>query len=150
MHLSTGTGKTSTLIEVILQLVRKADTNLIVATPSNSSANLITKLLVDSKQLECGEFVRIVSQNSLERDSIPEEIHRYCVTTDIAAPRSRSDRQSRTNTGITLQCDSSVLSTYRILVSTCSTMGSLLYMKFRKNHFTHVIIDEAGQCTGLY
>lgn len=144
-----GTGKTSTLIELILQLVRKRDTNLIVCTPSNSSANLITKLLIDSKRMDCGEFVRIVSQNSLERESIPEEIHRYCLTTDIAAPRSRATQQQRSNTGIKLHCDSAMLSTYRILISTCSTMGSLLYMKFRKTHFTHVIIDEAGQCTGM-
>lgn len=128
--------------------MRKADTCMIIATPSNSSANLITKLLIESKSLDNGDFVRIISYNSIEREQIPEELHRHCLTTDIAAPRSKINDMSETETGIKLQRDSSVLSTYRILISTCNSLGNLLQMKFKKNHFSHVIIDEAGQCTG--
>lgn len=128
--------------------MRKADTCMIIATPSNSSANLITKLLIDSKCLDNGDFVRIISYNSIEREQIPEELHRHCLTADIAAPRSKINDMSETETGIKLQRDSSVLSTYRILISTCNSLGNLLQMKFKKNHFSHVIIDEAGQCTG--
>lgn len=82
-----GTGKTSTLIEMILQLYRKGNTRIIVAAPSNSAANLITKLLNDCNVLKEGEFARIVSQNSIERDQIPDELRKHCITVDIAAPR---------------------------------------------------------------
>lgn len=148
MHtLLQGTGKTSTLIEMILQLHRKGNSRLIVAAPSNSAANLLTQRLANSGALKAGQFVRIVSQNSIERDQIPDELRIHCITVDIAAPRSRAEPVNPVENGIRVQCNSEQIGMHRILVSTCSTFGSLLYMKFRTGHFTHVIVDEAGQCT---
>lgn len=143
----TGTGKTSTLLELILQLYKKGGTNIIVAAPSNSAANWLTKLLIDSGHLAEGEFARIASQNSIEREQIPIELHEHCLTVDIATARTRVESQQRSNTGIKLQRNSQAISLHRILISTCSTFGSLMYMSFKPNHFTHVIIDESGQCT---
>lgn len=142
-----GTGKTSTLIEMILQLYRKGNTRLIVAAPSNSAANLITQRLAESGGLKAGQFVRIVSQNSIEREQIPDELRIHCITVDIAAPRSKAEPTNPVENGIRVQCNSEQISNHRILISTCMTYGSLLYMKFRSGHFTHAIIDEAGQCT---
>lgn len=120
---------------------------MIIAAPSNSAANWITKLLIESRQLEDGEFTRIVSQNSIEREQIPPELHKHCMTCDIAAARSRPNEYKKSESGIQLQQNSQAISLHRILISTCSTFGSLLYMSFAPGHFTHVIIDEAGQCT---
>lgn len=142
-----GTGKTSTLIEIILQLYRKGNTRLIVAAPSNSAANLITKLLAECGALKEGEFARICGQNSIEKELIPDEIRKHCMTVDIAAPRSKSEPQNPFENGIRVSCNSEIISLHRILISTCMTFGSLLYMKFKQGHFTHAIIDEAGQCT---
>lgn len=144
---SQGTGKTSTLIEIILQLYRKGNTRIIVAAPSNSAANLITKRLSDCKALKVGEFSRVVSQNAIEKDQIPDELKMHCLTTDISAPRSRAAPENPFENGIRIQCDSEYLSLCRILISTCNTFGSFMFMKFKMNHFTHAIIDEAGQCT---
>lgn len=132
---------------MILQLYRKGGTHLLVAAPSNSAANLVTKRLADSGALKAGEFVRIVSQNSIERDQIPDELRIHCITADIAAPRSRSEPSEPIKNDIRVQLNSDQISKYRILISTCMTFGSLLYMKFKQGHFTHAIIDEAGQCT---
>lgn len=118
-----------------------------VAAPSNSAANLITKLLGESGFLKTGEFARIVSQNSIERDQVPDEIRQHCLTADIAAPRSKCEPENPFENGIRVQCTSDKLTMYRILISTCSTFGSLLQMKFKPGHFTHAIIDESGQCT---
>lgn len=130
-----------------MQLYRKGSSRIIVAAPSNSAANLITKLLSECKGLKEGEFARIVGQNSIERDLIPDELRKHCVTVDIAAPRSTSEPVNPIENGIRVQCNSEFLSLHRILISTCNTFGSLLYMKFKADHFTHAIIDEAGQCT---
>lgn len=142
-----GTGKTSTLIEIILQLYKKGNTRLLVAAPSNSAANLITKLLAECGKIKDGHFARIVSHNTVERDQVPDELREYCITVDIAAPRSKAPPQNPIENGIRIQCNSEDISLYRIVISTCMTFGSLLQMKFKPGHFTHAIIDEAGQCT---
>lgn len=147
MLIFQGTGKTSTLIEIILQLYRKGNSRLIVAAPSNSAANLLTKLLAECGALKAGEFARIAGKNSIERDQIPDELRMHCITVDIAAPRSVAPPQNPIENGIRVQCNSATIKLYRILISTCMTFGSLLYMKFDPGHFTHAIIDEAGQCT---
>lgn len=57
-----GTGKTSTVVELILQLFKRVGgCRIIVCAPSNSAANIITKRIIDSKVLKLGEFIRIVS-----------------------------------------------------------------------------------------
>lgn len=56
-----GTGKTVTLCETILQLLTIIpESRLLVATPSNSSANLILERLLDSKILKPGDVVSIL------------------------------------------------------------------------------------------
>lgn len=119
-----------------------------VAAPSNSAANWLTKLLIECGHLENGDFARIVSQNSLEREQIPDELKMHCITVDIATARTRTgNAQQRTENGVKLGQNSEQIALHRILISTCSTYGSLLYMSFHPGHFSHVIIDEAGQCT---
>lgn len=120
---------------------------MIVAAPSNSAANLITKLLADSGVLKAGQFARIVGQNSIQREQIPEELLPHCMTVSIASPRSTGQPENPFENGIRVQCNSEDISLHRILISTCSTFGNLLYMSFKSGHFTHAIIDEAGQCT---
>lgn len=52
-----------------------------------------------------------------------------------------------TETGLKLKCQVKYLGQQRVTVSTCSTLGNFLQMGFSPNHFTHVLIDEAAQCT---
>ena len=60
-------------------------TRILVATPSNSSANLIAERLLDAKILKPGEMVRLVGFNLVEGDRIPPRLLPYCALIDINA-----------------------------------------------------------------
>lgn len=142
-----GTGKTSTVVELILQLFKRVGgSRIVVCAPSNSAANIIARRIIESKVLALGEFIRIVGKNSIERELIPDELMPYCAMADIATPDTTEDTLITTKSGLMLNANSVSLAGYKLLISTCSSFGSLMYMKFKRSHFTHVIIDEAGQC----
>lgn len=42
---------------------------------------------------------------------------------------------------------SSAIGRHRVTVGTCGSLGSLYSMGFSKSHFTHFVVDEAGQAT---
>uniref|UniRef100_A0A6P4EER3 RNA helicase n=1 Tax=Drosophila rhopaloa TaxID=1041015 RepID=A0A6P4EER3_DRORH len=143
-----GTGKTVTLVETILQLVRNLPgARILVGTPSNSSANLVTKRLVDCNVLLQGDFIRLVSHNQVEKDLIPPELMSYCATVDLGMDGSCEDSMVTTDSGLKLRCQMKFIGSHRITISTCSTLGNFLTMGFPSGHFTHALFDEAGQCT---
>lgn len=143
-----GTGKTVTLVETALQLVRNLPSaRLLIGTPSNSSADLITKRIIDSNVLPQGDFIRVVSMNHVEKDMIPEDIKSFCATGDVGMTDTCKDNMIVTDSGLKLRCQSKFLILHRVIISTCSTLGNFLQMDFPPGHFTHVLIDEAGQCS---
>jgi RNA helicase armi len=44
-----------------------------------------------------------------------------------------------------MNCSKSIIIKYKIYISTLSNIGLLMHIKFLRDHFTHVLIDEAGQ-----
>lgn len=130
-----------------MQLYKKVPhSRILVATPSNSSANLITERIVESGVLMQGEFIRLVSENSIQKETIPENIIRHCGTIDIAREDTTDDGVKLTVSGLKMNCNSKYLRLRRVLIGTCVTLGTLMQCDFPQNHFTHVIIDESGQC----
>lgn len=141
-----GTGKTMTVIETILQLFNRiGHSRILVGTPSNSAANLVTERLAATKCVLPGSFIRLVGMNAIERETIPENILPYCATCDIAREGTTKDELVITESGLKLRCNSSYIARHRIIIGTCSTLGALMQMQFPSDHFTHVIIDECGQ-----
>lgn len=142
-----GTGKTQTIIEIILQLYKKVcGCNILIATPSNSAANLITERLINSKVLKDGQFLRIVGYNALSRGLIPEALEPYCATIDITAEGTGNGDNVHDYIGKVPSYNSSEIKRQRIIIGTCNALGALLHLKMPKDHFSHVIVDEAGQC----
>lgn len=142
-----GTGKTMTMIELIHQIVKlSADSRIMVATPSNSSANLITERIINAKVLRPGEFIRIVGLNYVEQELVPEHLAPYCGTVDIASERTVKDEVIITESGLKHKLQLKHLGRHRITIGTCVTLGTLMQIRFPRNHFTHILVDEAGQC----
>lgn len=123
-----GTGKTMTLVECILQIfLLRPNSRIMIATPSNSSADLITERLFLSGKVELGDMVRL---NAFQRglDSIPSAVQPFCqANTDVEALGN--------------------IVRHRIIVSTCGTAGALYKLGLKNGHFTHCFLDEAGHMT---
>ncbi|XP_058056349.1 probable RNA helicase armi [Anopheles bellator] len=140
-----GTGKTITIIELISQLVINIpDCRLIVATPSNSAAYLITDRLVRTGLLPPGELIRLVSNSQVTQRRIPPNLTDYCATVSIRYLKKKAGKKI-TITQRELQ-EAEFVGYNRVTISTCCSIGTLLKLKFPSNHFTHIIIDEAGMC----
>uniref|UniRef100_A0A182Q6P3 RNA helicase n=1 Tax=Anopheles farauti TaxID=69004 RepID=A0A182Q6P3_9DIPT len=141
-----GTGKTVTIVELIHQLAANVPSaRLIVVTPSNSAAYLITERLARGGVLQPGDFIRLVAMSQVERESIPEHLVQYCATVDVSDERSASGQVLVTESGLRMKFQAKHIGRHRVTISTCLGIGALMQMHFEPNHFTHVIIDEAGQ-----
>lgn len=120
-----GTGKTITVVEAILQVLKQVPSSRIIAcAPSNSAADLIAERLHLSGQVAQTEMVRL---NAFQRpcDSLPESILKYCRFSE----------------------DLEAISRFRVIVSTCVMAGSLYGLRLSAGHLTHVFVDECGQAT---
>lgn len=141
-----GTGKTATVIETIAQIAENIPwSRIIVAAPSNSAANLIVERLIALGRFKRGDFVRIVAYSQIEKDNIPEAIKKYCATVDIGYDDGKAPSMKETQEGLRLKMSKSIITKHKIIISTLTSLGSLMHIRFNKEHFTHVIIDEAGQ-----
>lgn len=136
-----GTGKTTTLVEIILQVLCSiGGSRILITTQSNSASNLITQLLVESKQLNTNSLLRLISYNySSQPDDIPDDIKMYTKTYDNLV----EDKTKQLNFFQRLE----MVKNYRVVIGTFSTVAKLLEGPALRNHFTHSIVDEAGQCT---
>ena len=86
-----------------------------------------------------------MSFNQIEKDAIPAHLKKYCATIDIGYDNGKGNNTKFTESGLRLNCSKSIIVQYRVYISTLSSLGPLLNLKFMHDHFTHVIIDEAGQ-----
>ena len=126
-----GTGKTTTLAEAILQILSKQpDAKILVCAPSNSAADRITQLLMDHltprAMFRCNAVFR--ARSTLKPDTLID----YCLMQD--------------NSHFVLPAIAT-LESYSVIVSTCGNASFPYNIGMKIGHFTHIIIDEAGQAT---
>ncbi|KAL7635976.1 UNVERIFIED_CONTAM: hypothetical protein RMT77_013794 [Armadillidium vulgare] len=120
-----GTGKTVTLVEVILQIYFLIPhSRILVVSPSNSASDLVAERTIKNSNLKPGDIVRINAFNR-NLNNISEDLAPYCITSS----------------------DLKVAIRHRIIVSTAISSGLLYTARIKNGHFTHVIVDEAGQLT---
>ncbi|KAM6137732.1 RNA helicase Mov10l1 [Pterocles gutturalis] len=120
-----GTGKTLTVVEAILQIhYTLPDSRILVCAPSNAATDLICLRLHQSNLLKPGAMVR-VNASFRSEEQIDDRVKPYCKDGE----------------------DVRKASWFRIIITTCSSAGMFYQTEIRLGHFTHVILDEAGQAS---
>ncbi|KAH9059532.1 P-loop containing nucleoside triphosphate hydrolase protein [Lactarius vividus] len=116
-----GTGKTSTLVESIMQLVLSdSSIKILACTPSNTAADLLVERLA-AAGLTVDQLLRL-NARSRDTESIPEDVRAFSAFPKPAKLRA-----------------------YRVVLTTCSSAALLQTLKIRTGHFSHIVIDEAAQ-----
>ncbi|KAH9825185.1 P-loop containing nucleoside triphosphate hydrolase protein [Melampsora americana] len=123
-----GTGKTAVLVEAVLQLCEKPLTRILMAAPSNAAADQLALRL-----LQAG------LKASLFRLCAPTR----ATTTLTPGLEKVVCRNGRDGPFCTPELE--VLKNYRVVISTCLSAGVLAGVGVPAGHYTHVMIDEAGQ-----
>jgi RNA helicase armi len=139
-----GTGKTVTIVETVLQILRlMPHSRILVSAPSNSAADLLAVRLIDSGVLKPGDLVRLLATSAVP--FVSTKLAPYCATANIEREGTETSVPVMTANGLILGYSSAVLGRHRITVCTCSSAGLLYSMGFSKGHFSHIVVDEAGQ-----
>ncbi|KPI94995.1 putative RNA helicase armi [Papilio xuthus] len=142
-----GTGKTITVVETILQILSNIpESRILVATPSNSAANIVTQRLIQYRNSFNGSVIRLIAHSLLGSDNIPDDIKPFCATLDISREETAKSKHMVKN-GINLNCPKGFIGRHRVTIGTCYCLGSLAQIGLPKGHFTHIIVDEAAQAT---
>ncbi|KAL8171139.1 hypothetical protein V2J09_022943 [Rumex salicifolius] len=132
IHGPPGTGKTKTLVEVILQLYKtRRNSQILVCASSNCAADhVLEKILCEGMELSEEEIFRL-NATSRPLEDMSDDYLRFCFhENDI------------------FQCPSrDVLCKYRIIITTYMSASSLYASGVRRGHFSHIILDEAGQAS---
>lgn len=145
-----GTGKTTTLVEIMLQLMtHDVDARVIVCTQSNSAADLILRKLVQSDKLRKDELVRVIGSFIYSQNLTPPHLLPYCAKfggeVKETASGAEVDKEKELPKIRTL-FNYKDLQNYRIIVTTTGIVPSLVDYGIPSNQFTHLFVDEAGQC----
>ena len=123
-----GTGKTITVVEAIRQLLdRDPNVSILACAPSNSAADLIAERLMT---LGPSQLFRL-NAASREYKTLPKSLRDFSLVNGnlvFAIP--------------TLER----LEGFRVIVATCVSGGIPYGLGVRRGHFSHIFLDEAGQC----
>lgn len=128
-----GTGKTMTLVEAILQIYRtKGGSRILICASSNCAADHILEKILNEKgiQVRENEIFRL-NASSRPYEDIKPDYMRFCFFDEsiFRCPPLKA------------------LLHYRIIITTYMS-SSLLYAEgVKRGHFSHIILDEAGQAS---
>ena len=123
-----GTGKTSTCVEAILQLLRAQPTARILAcAPSNSAADVIAARLLGA--LDATQLYRFYAPSRRSTNVLPE----------LLACATRGE-----DGAFTVPSKEHVVP-FRVVVVTCGSASFAHGIRVPAGHFSHIFVDEAGQ-----
>ncbi|XP_032426598.1 putative helicase mov-10-B.1 [Xiphophorus hellerii] len=124
-----GTGKTVTLVEVIKQIVSTQDSKILVCAPSNSATDYLCEKILEENIVPHKVF-RLYSI-SYKVEKIPQHVKMHC-SFNVATNSFEIPTKGE-------------LMTYQIMVTTLQTAGRLVTGGIPPDHYSYIIVDEAGQ-----
>ncbi|KAL3923501.1 MAG: hypothetical protein SGPRY_004197, partial [Prymnesium sp.] len=124
-----GTGKTTTVVEAIIQCSRITGFNILVCAPTNTAADQLCSRLRRSRLDKC-RIIRFISFSRSRQEVPPEvlEVSNWDASTSSFSTPSLEQILSKS-----------------IVITTLSTSGRLFNLGVQRGHFNLVVIDEAGQ-----
>ena len=128
-----GTGKTTTLVEAILQCVKAAEMRVLVCAPTNTAADVLLDGLLGQPGvagLTQLELLRLVAYSRDVRECKPSQL-KY---TNWDPPGSEFK-----------ELPLAEMLKKRVLVATLCTAGKLASLGVPRGHFDLIVVDEAGQ-----
>lgn len=105
---------------------------------------MIVHHLIKTELVNTENLIRVASHNTVERQNVPDELHEYCATIETD---NTIEQMKTSDTGLRLGVNAAYLKRFKIIIGTCIGLGRMLHMDYPSGFFTHVVIDEAGQCT---
>lgn len=139
----SGTGKTKTVIEILLQLVTNIPKcRVLVVTQSNSAADVILKRLISTKSIDAIDLIRIASYNYACKSKIDDELKSYYAVIN-------NDQNNDCGPVTFPRISTADLRFYRVVITTALTAGIFLGSPRLKPYFTYALVDEAGQCSEM-
>ncbi|XP_057340632.1 putative helicase mov-10-B.1 [Microplitis mediator] len=129
-----GTGKTSTVVEAICQIMKKnPSTKILICTPSNAAADEIAERLLKNLGAVEDDFMYRMYSSSRSVDDVKPTLKTFS---------NFADRK-------TVFVNKEVFMTKKIVITTLATAIRLHGYKLRENYFGYLFVDEAGQATEL-
>jgi helicase MOV-10 len=124
--LRPGTGKTSTVVETIRQILDlNKNARILACAPSNAAADIIVDRL---KELGPSQLFRMNAPSRLHT-TVPKSVEPFCLKKDA-------------NFAIPVREE---LAKYKVIISTCISASIPFGIGMSRGHFDYIFIDEAGQ-----
>lgn len=127
------------------------NSRLLISTQSNSAANLIAERLIKSGNLQPDEILRLTSFNHARSNKMPENLFKYSAVVKTVSYKKGNDDFMDSNLSLSIRTETNIdsIKSYRLIVGSNLALYSLVASAKMNFSFTHVIIDEAGQCTEI-
>lgn len=128
-----------------------SNSRVLIATQSNSAANLIAQRLIKSGNMQPDEIVRLTSLSHARSNKMEEDLFKYSATVKVVPQRKCNDDFIDSNLSLSIRTETNIdfIKSYRLVVGSNLALYSLVASSKMNYSFTHVLIDEAGQCTEI-
>ncbi|CAN8003158.1 unnamed protein product, partial [Ixodes hexagonus] len=132
-----GTGKTFTLAQAMIQVLRQRDSRVLVCTHSNRWA-LSTLVSLSSNAVQNHAIRKCFPLILQQFAQLASESYAYCCETVPREQQTKSGPWFRAPTKEELEA-------HRVVITTLSSSKMLLATGIERGFFTHIFVDEAAQ-----